>query len=187
MVAWRWLSQLAFIIPLYCRIWRSVAIYTLIFSGERLSNFTVGITMTHPDTFPHFPNTSSVVPLFKVCYQHPGLQDYVYEMDCTQSVWGRYLVITIETQMIMNIAEVIVKLACKYISILCIWGVSRWWAIFAQFIKWYSIILLWLFSPIVNRLPLFVSMHQLSCSNFNAMIMNQFRFHTQWSAGTQHT
>ena len=81
---------------------------------ERLINFVVGMTTTHPDIFPRLPDTASVMPYLQVCYHYQGQQDLVYLINCTQPVWGRFLVITVEGHLQMAVAEVIVNLECKY-------------------------------------------------------------------------
>ena len=77
-------------------------------------SFVVGLTMTHPNTFPQFPNTTTVVPYLKVCCHHHGPVDLVYTLVCTQPVWGWFLVITRRDRVQMPIAEVIVNSPCKY-------------------------------------------------------------------------
>ena len=77
------------------------------------------MTMAHPDTFPHPPNVSSVVPYLNVCYQDQGSSRLVYDIDCAQPVWGQFLVITKEAVTSLPIAEVIVNVECKYNSFVC--------------------------------------------------------------------
>ena len=85
---------------------------------NRLVNFIVGLTMTHPNNCPHHPEaTTSVVSYLRVCFQYPGPPDLVYIINCTQPASGRFLVITIEAHVKMPIAEVIVNSKCKYTSL----------------------------------------------------------------------
>ena len=77
---------------------------------ERLHDFSVGLTMTHPTTFPHHPSTtSSVMPYLKICCQHQGAAARVTLLNCTQAVWGRFVVITLpDIRGKVTLAEVIV-------------------------------------------------------------------------------
>ena len=77
---------------------------------ERLHDFSVGLTMTNPTTFPYHPSaTSSVMSYLKVCCQHQGAAARVTLLNCTQAVWGRFLVITLPgIRGKVTLAEVIV-------------------------------------------------------------------------------
>ena len=88
---------------------RCVVHVCFFYPADRLHDFVVGLTMTHPTNFPHHPDNTSVMPHLSVCHRYPGLADFVMPLNCTQPVWGRYLVITMpDIEGRLSLAEVIV-------------------------------------------------------------------------------
>ena len=108
-------------------IWQIVWQYNIFFTEDLLTNFVVGLTMTHPNNFPREPYGPSVVPHLKVCLEFTGQAGPVYTLKCSQPVWGRFLVITKEIfqALQMPLAEVIVDSECKYILFIFN-GITPW-------------------------------------------------------------
>ena len=97
-------------IPLLLESDSIVCIYSpFVYTERRLHDFLVGLTNTHPKTFPYKPIQTSVLTHLEICYNYTGDAELMMPLNCSQPTLGRFLVITIpEKRVQMRLAEVIV-------------------------------------------------------------------------------